>query len=201
MSVRNALLALVSQRPAGVYRLKQAFEDRTGGAWPLNIGQVYQTMQRLERDGLVTSHAETNAGRDSEVFVLTDGGRAELETWWNQPVARDRAERDELVMKLAVAATDPSADISSLIQHQRRATMQTLRDLTRLKSSADESELAWKLNLERHIFDLESELRWLDHVEAGPVLSGARRATRARTAGTSGREERTRTAGVHATGR
>lgn len=133
MSVRNALLALVSQRPAGVYRLKQAFEDQTGGAWPLNIGQVYQTMQRLERDGLVTSHPETNAGRDSEVFVLTDEGDAELESWWNHPVPRGRAERDELVMKLAVAATDDSVDLSSVIQQQRRATMQALRDLTRLK--------------------------------------------------------------------
>ena len=63
-------------------------------------------MQRLERDGLVVSHAETNAGRDSEVFALTDEGRVALQSWWNQPVARDRAERDELVMKLAVAAAD-----------------------------------------------------------------------------------------------
>ena len=56
MSVRNALLALVAQQPAGVYRLKQMFEEQTCGAWPLNIGQVYQTMQRLERDGQVVSH-------------------------------------------------------------------------------------------------------------------------------------------------
>ena len=72
MSVRNALLALVSLQPAGVYRLKQMFEDQTCGAWPLNIGQVYQTMQRLERTGCVVSHQETNAGRDSEVFEITD---------------------------------------------------------------------------------------------------------------------------------
>lgn len=183
MSVRNALLALVSRRPAGVYRLKQAFEDQTGGAWPLNIGQVYQTMQRLERDGLVTSHAETNAGRDSEVFVLTDEGQAELESWWNQPVARDRAERDELVMKLAVAAADPAVDLSSLIQRQRRATMQTLRDLTRLKGASGEAEVTWRLILERHIFDLESELRWLDHIESGPVAARAHQTPRKRSVG------------------
>ena len=88
MSVRNALLALVAQQPAGVYRLKQMFEEQTCGAWPLNIGQVYQTMQRLERDGQVVSHAETNAGRDSEVFELTDAGREVLAAWWSARASR-----------------------------------------------------------------------------------------------------------------
>ena len=176
MSVRNALLALVAQSPAGVYRLKQAFEEETGGAWPLNIGQVYQTMQRLERDGMVTSHSETNAGRDSEVFSITAIGQDELDHWWMQPVARDRAERDELVMKIAVAAANAQVDVTSLIQSQRRATMSTLRDLTRLKATSDGSELAWSLILERHLFELESELRWLDHVEQGAVSEASRRA-------------------------
>ena len=111
MSVRNALLALVAQQPAGVYRLKQMFEEQTCGAWPLNIGQVYQTMQRLERDGQVVSHAETNAGRDSEVFELTDVGRDVLAAWWSTPVPREHPERDELVMKLAVAAADPRSTL------------------------------------------------------------------------------------------
>lgn len=176
MSVRNALLALVSQQPAGVYRLKQMFEEQTCGAWPLNIGQVYQTMQRLERDGHVTSHGETNAGRDSEVFELTDSGRELLTQWWTSPVRRERPERDELVMKLAVAAADPGVDVAALIQIQRRSTVQTLRDITRLKANADESELAWKLILERHVFDLEAELNWLNHIESGAVSEAARRA-------------------------
>ena len=150
MSVRNALLALVAQQPAGVYRLKQMFEEQTCGAWPLNIGQVYQTMQRLERDGQVVSHAETNAGRDSEVFELTDAGRDVLNAWWSTPVPREHPERDELVMKLAVAG-----------------------------------ELAWKLILERHIFDLEAELNWLDHIESGAVSEAARRAAFAAAKGRS----------------
>ena len=91
MSVRNALLALVAQQPAGVYRLKQMFEEQTCGAWPLNIGQVYQTMQRLERDGQVVSHAETNAGRDSEVFELTDVGRDVLAARLEEPADADGA--------------------------------------------------------------------------------------------------------------
>ena len=127
MSVRNALLALVAQQPAGVYRLKQMFEEQTCGAWPLNIGQVYQTMQRLERDGQVVSHAETNAGRDSEVFELTDAGRDVLTAWWSTPVPREHPERDELVMKLAVAAADPTVDVEAMIQTQRRSTLGSLR--------------------------------------------------------------------------
>ncbi|WP_026459641.1 PadR family transcriptional regulator [Schaalia suimastitidis] len=177
MSVRYALLALVSQQPAGVYRLKQMFEEQTCSAWPLNIGQVYQTMQRLERDGHVVSHPETNDGRDSEVFELTEEGRVVLEAWWATPVSRERPERDELVMKLAVAAADPRVDVSALIQTQRRATHETLRDITRLKASADETELAWKLILERHIFDLEAELNWLDHIESGAISAAAGRAS------------------------
>lgn len=176
MSVRNALLALVGQQPAGVYRLKQMFEDQTCGAWPLNIGQVYQTMKRLERDGSVVSHQETNAGRDSEVFEVTEAGRAILDEWWTTPVPRENPERDELVMKLAAAAADPTVDVTNLIQTQRRSTLSSLRDVTRLKAGADEDELAWKLILERHIFDLEAELNWLDHIESGAVSEAARRA-------------------------
>ncbi|MDO4258182.1 MAG: PadR family transcriptional regulator [Actinomycetaceae bacterium] len=183
MSVRNALLALVSQQPSGVYRLRQMFEEQTCGAWPLNIGQVYQTMQRLERDGHVISHPETHQGRDSEIFELTDSGRQILKQWWSSPVRRERPERDELVMKLAVAAADPTVDVSQLIQDQRRATVQVLRDIVRLKAAADDSEIAWKLILERRTFDLEAELNWLDYVEAGAISEAARRAAFARAKG------------------
>ena len=176
MSVRNALLALVSLQPAGVYRLKQMFEDQTCGAWPLNIGQVYQTMQRLERTGCVVSHQETNAGRDSEVFEITDAGRAILDEWWSTPVTREQPERDELVMKLAVAAADPSVDVASLIQMQRRATRAVLREATRMNESADDGELAWKLILESHIFELEAESKWLNHIETGAISQASRRA-------------------------
>ncbi len=72
-------------------------------------------------------------------------------------------------MKLAVAAADPTVDVEAMIQTQRRSTLGSLRDVTRLKASADEGELAWKLILERHIFDLEAELNWLDHIESGAV--------------------------------
>ncbi len=88
-------------------------------------------------------------------------------------------------MKLAVAAADPTVDVEAMIQTQRRSTLGSLRDVTRLKASADEGELAWKLILERHIFDLEAELNWLDHIESGAVSEAARRAAFAAAKGRS----------------
>ena len=148
----------------------------TCGGWLINIGKVSQTLMPFERVGLLFSHAETNAGRDSEVFELTELGREVLDAWWATPVPRENPERDELVMKLAVSAADPTVDVEAMIQTQRRSTLSALRDVTRLKASADEGELAWKLILERHIFDLEAELNWLDHIESGAVSEAARRA-------------------------
>ena len=108
-----------------------------------------------------------------------------LNAWWSTPVPREHPERDELVMKLAVAAADPTVDVEAMIQTQRRSTLGSLRDVTRLKASADEGELAWKLILERHIFDLEAELNWLDHIESGAVSEAARRAAFAAAKGRS----------------
>lgn len=176
MSVRYALLALVGQKPAGVYRLKRMFEEHTCNAWPLNIGQVYQTMQRLERDGHTVSHPETNEGRDFEVFELTETGRALLEDWWKKPLSRREFDRDELVIKFAVAAANPTVDIAEMIQIQRRATVEALRDVTRLKTVARPDELAWRLVLERQIFNLEAELSWLDYIESGAIVDVAQRA-------------------------
>ena len=166
MSVRNALLALVATRPEGVYRLKQTFEDRTGDTWSLNIGQVYQTMQRLERDGFVTSHQEVHNGRESEVFTLAPSGQEVLERWYRESVPRDRPGRDELVLKVAAAINNPDADIHAILQRQRRSTNQALRAFTRAKEGYTESDISALAVLDRQIFELRAELRWLDSVEA-----------------------------------
>ncbi len=166
MSVRNAMLALVATKPEGVYRLKQSFEERVGGTWPLNIGQVYQTMQRLERDGLVDSHRETHGGRESEVFTLTESGRQSLDAWLAKPVRRDAADRDEVVIKLAVAAGNPAVDLAGLLQAQRKATSKALREYTHAKEAAEENGDPYNLVIDRQIFQLRAELRWLDAVES-----------------------------------
>ena len=179
MSIRRGLLALLAQEPMYGAQLRSEFESRTGGTWPLNVGQVYTTLARLERDGLV----EAAGGADSEGrinYCLTDPGRAEVTRWWAAPVDRGDTPRDELVIKLARAVTVPGVDIQRIVQTQRTATLRHLQDLTKLKrSTSDEAggrnELAWLLVLDNLVYAAEAEIRWLDHVESRL----AREATRA----------------------
>ncbi len=168
MSVKQALLALLEQGPKYGYQLRSEFEQRTGATWPLNIGQVYTTLARLERDGLVEG-----AGADAEghvVYRVTEAGRDEVAAWFTTPVARTQPPRDELAIKLALAVTVPGVDVGAVIQQQRSATITALQDYTRLKRRNDQpvesSELAWSLVLESLIFAAEAEVRWLDHCEA-----------------------------------
>jgi len=172
VSVKLGLMALLAEEPMYGARLRAEFEARTGGTWPLNVGQVYTTLGRLERDGLVEQAGPADAeGRIS--YRLTEAGRAEVGAWWEQPVDRDSTPRDELVIKLALAVTAPGVDVQAVAQKQRTATLVHLRDLTRLKQRAldkvqgdgAEHDLAWLLVLENLIFGAEAEVRWLDHVE------------------------------------
>jgi DNA-binding PadR family transcriptional regulator len=173
MSVRQGLLALLATEPMYGARLRSEFEARTGGTWPLNVGQVYQTLTRLERDGLVEAVGADDEGRIS--YRLTRTGHAEVTRWWLSPVDRQTTPRDELVIKLALAVTVDGVDVAKVVQTQRTATLRHLQDLTRLKQRATarheardegvEVDLAWLLVLENLIFAGEAEVRWLDHVE------------------------------------
>jgi DNA-binding PadR family transcriptional regulator len=164
MSIRQGIMALLEQGPMYGYQLRTEFEARTGGTWPLNVGQVYTTLSRLERDGLVEPSGTDD---DGHVFYrLTDAGRADLATWWATPVTREGRPRDELAIKLALAITVPGVDVRAVVQAQRTDTMRALQDYTRLKQRATEEELPWLLVLDSLIFQAEAEIRWLDHCEA-----------------------------------
>ncbi|PZF30252.1 PadR family transcriptional regulator [Curtobacterium sp. MCLR17_045] len=158
------VLALLVGGPGYGYQLRGEFEHRTGGSWPLNIGQVYTTLDRLERDGLV---ARGDADDDGHVvYTATDAGRAEVARWFSEPVPAKRG-RDELAIKFALAVTVPGVDVARLVQVQRGAAIRNLQDLTRLKRTTDPStDLAWSLVLESMVFQAEAEVRWLDHVES-----------------------------------
>lgn len=184
MSVRQSLLAILDQSPCYGYQLRGEFETRTGGTWPLNVGQVYTTLDRLERDGLVTRDGADDEGRVR--YAITKAGSAAVAGWLASPVVRQQT-RDELAMKLAVACTLPGVDIAALIQTQRTATLQGLQDLTRTKSSqpapASPADLGWSLVVESMLFAAEAEARWLDHAEATigrAIRSGAITPTAAR---------------------
>lgn len=162
MSVRNGMLALLSERPMAASQLRQEFERRTGGTWPLNIGQVWTTLQRLVRDGLV----EGDDAAETAAFHLTEAGRAEIDAWWARPVRRDAPARDELAIKLALAVTSGEVDVTAVVQAQRTETLRSLQDYTRLTSRSADGDLAWSLVLDNLVFAAEAEVRWLDHVEA-----------------------------------
>lgn len=165
MSIPNSLLAMLAERPMYGAELKSEFERRTGGTWPLNVGQVYTTLSRLERDGLVVPSGEPD-GEGRITYGLTTAGAAQALRWWSEPVAREGAPRSELAIKIALAVTAPGVDVASVLQVQRRATIAHLQDLTRLKrGERADADVAWLLVLEHLIFTAEAEARWLDHVE------------------------------------
>jgi DNA-binding PadR family transcriptional regulator len=165
MSIRHGLLALLERGQMYGYQLRASFEAETGATWPLNIGQVYTTLSRLERDGLVRALPDADGGQ--RPYEITDSGRSELSLWFSTPISQTDRPRDELAIKLALAITTPGIDVRSVVQTQRSATMRTLQELTRLKRN--DGELSWRLVLDSLIFQAEAELRWLDHCESSLV--------------------------------
>jgi DNA-binding PadR family transcriptional regulator len=167
VSIKYGLLALLERGPMHGYQLKTAFEDSTGGTWPLNIGQVYTTLGRLERDELVCSLPEHDGQR---AYELTGRGRAELALWFATPVSRAARPRDELTIKLALAVTTPGVDVRAVLQGQRTATMRAIQEYTRRKTAQDRSaDLSWRLVVDAMLFQAEAEIRWLDHCETSLV--------------------------------
>ncbi|WP_093171159.1 PadR family transcriptional regulator [Sinosporangium album] len=162
MSIRHGLLALLSGGPRHGYQLRADFEASTGATWPLNIGQVYTTLSRMERDGLVTPGETDEQGR--VVYSITEAGRAETTRWFSTPVARSDRPRDELVIKLAMALTAPGVDVAAVVRLQRTATMRALQQATKAKHAA-RAGTAQRLVADSAIFQIEAEQRWLDHCE------------------------------------
>jgi DNA-binding PadR family transcriptional regulator len=161
MSVRHALLALLSEGPKYGLQLRQEFEQRTGEVWPLNVGQVYTTLQRLERDGLIESDDDAEEVGPQKAFRLTSEGAAELNTWLRTPSDLSAPPRDELVIKVLVAIQVPGVDVGEVIQAHRRHVVEQMQQWTRIKRDADD-DLSLRLVLDAELFRLDSVIRWLD---------------------------------------
>jgi DNA-binding PadR family transcriptional regulator len=165
VSVRHALLALLAEGPKFGLRLQQDFEAKTGEVWPLNVGQVYTTLQRLERDGLVESDAAVGDGQQKD-FRITGEGQRELETWLRTPPEADVPPRDELVIKVLVAIQVPGVDVRQVIQAHRRHLIEVMQRYTRIKADAAEGDLGLVLVVDAELFRLEGVVRWLDAADA-----------------------------------
>jgi DNA-binding PadR family transcriptional regulator len=173
LSIRQSLLAILAEGPAHGYGLKLEFDAATADVWPLNPGQVYTTLGRLERDGLVVFELDDEG---QKVYELTDAGRDELLRWFDTPVPREEMPRQELAIKFVFAVRSGAADVGSVVQRQRAATMRSLQEFTRLRASAtDGDDLAWVLMVDGLMFQAEAELRWLDLCEARLVRDGTAR--------------------------
>jgi DNA-binding PadR family transcriptional regulator len=161
MSIRHALLALLSEGPKYGLQLRQEFEARTGEVWPLNVGQVYTTLQRLERDGLVESDDDSEDGPQKS-FRITSEGADELTLWLRTPPDLSSPPRDELVIKVLIALQVPGVDVQGVIQAHRRYLVELMQEWTRLKEYAADRDLAFALVVDAELFRLDSVVRWLD---------------------------------------
>jgi DNA-binding PadR family transcriptional regulator len=155
---------MLSDKPSHGYALKTRFEQSTAESWPLNVGQVYSTLARLERDGLVEPKSTRN---DEQLWKITTAGRKTLNQWFRTPVVSSPPSRNELAIKILIAVTAQREDATEIIQTQRTATMQQLQRYTRHKMNAKQDcELPWLLAMDALILRAEAELRWLDICES-----------------------------------
>ena len=165
MSVRHALLALLSEGPKYGLQLRQEFEARTGEVWPLNVGQVYTTLQRLERDGFVQSDDDAAEGPQKGYSLTADGSR-ELSAWLATPPDVEQPPRDELLIKVLVAVHVPGVDVTDVIQGHRRHLVELMQRYTAVKAGAEDGDVALMLVVDAELFRVEAAVRWLDSAEA-----------------------------------
>jgi DNA-binding PadR family transcriptional regulator len=165
VSVRHALLAMLSEGPKYGLQLRQEFEARTGEVWPLNIGQVYSTLQRLERDGLIESDDAADDG-PQKGFRITSAGEQELGSWLRTPPDLSLPPRDELVIKILVAWQLPGVDVREVIQTHRRYVVELMQQWTRLKEDQAQSGFGFALAVDAELFRLDSVMRWLDTADS-----------------------------------
>lgn len=167
MSVRQGLLAILAQGPCYGHQLRHEFDRRTGATRPLNVGQIYNTLERLERDGFVTRGTADAQGHIH--WTITEDGAAEVGRWLSTPVDRGQVGRDELATKLAMAVTLPGVDATALIHAQRKASMRQRDELLQVRSSREDDSaegLAWSMVVDAMVFAADAELTWLEHVES-----------------------------------
>lgn len=163
-------MALLEDGPRHGYQLKTAFESATAGVWPLNVGQVYTTLDRLERDGLVDAAAEGG----QKTYRLTVDGAAALGAWWRAVPVEDPPPRDELMLKVLMAVDHGVDHALDVITHQRSALTALLQQRRRDRPGGGDPALA--MAADALVVRAEADLRWLDLCE--------RRLTRRSEAGT-----------------
>ena len=163
MAVREGLLALLADGPRHGYQLKTEFESATGSVWPLNVGQVYTTLDRLERDGLVDALSQD----DTKTYRITADGREALGAWWTAIPVDEPPPRDELMLKVLMAIERGPKHALGVITRQRTALVSLLQRRRRESRAGNaDPTLASALVADALVVRAEADLRWLDRCEA-----------------------------------
>lgn len=164
--MRLPLLALLAKEPAHGYELKQSLEQIFGDAYPSpNIGQIYVTLGRLEKDGLVRAVDVEQSNRpNKKVYYLTAAGREALDTWADEPTDGPRV-RDEFFMKLVLAPMTGLADRMALVNRQRRHYLGLMRDLHGLAERTARDDRVALLLIEGAMLHLQADLDWLERCQ------------------------------------
>jgi DNA-binding PadR family transcriptional regulator len=168
MSVRNAILGLLAQKPRHGYELHAAFSAVVGGGnWDVKPAQIYTTLERLEESGLVQTKSDLGEGREParRIYAITRDGRDALKDWFTDGVPTEH-QRDEFFVKLMIGLVSGEADPTRVIQTQRSKLYQELHDATAQRDGYNPHfEMAQILLLDKATMHLEADLRWLDMIE------------------------------------
>ena len=168
MGIKQAILGLLSNGPVHGYDLKSAFEEQLVPDGNLNFGQVYTTLDRMKRDGLVGQRVVSQAERpDKKVYALTDAGRRELKQWLSTPSALDLDLRNETFLKLMVARSVSCTHPVEVLAVERRACLIRLHEMTQARAQGEREgvPIQTMLLLELALLRLEAFAKWLDRCE------------------------------------
>jgi DNA-binding PadR family transcriptional regulator len=164
MSLRFGVLGLLAEEPMHGYEVKSRFETMLGGSWEVNIGQVYATLQRLERDGLVRAVGE-RGDRGKLAYEVSEQGRAALEAWLAEPDSGPQQLHEEIYVKLLLASRLANGDLGPLLARQKRAYLQRLRDLNRLEERARREGRRDLARLVRGaLLHADADLKWIEEM-------------------------------------
>ncbi len=162
MSVKHSLLALLYEKPRHGYELKTGFEELVQGMWPLNAGQVYTTLDRLERDKLVESPGHDK--KDRKLYTITQAGKEELWAWMEEPVGRSLL-KDEFYFKFLCASHVSFDNKQKMVQNQKEMMLKEILHLTQLRKQMTISgNQTMKMLIEGALLHLEADIKWLDMI-------------------------------------
>lgn len=169
MSLVHALLGLLEDGPRHGYELKHRYDNAFHASRPIPFGQVYATLARLGRDGLVdVSGIESGSGPDRKLYVITPAGVADLERWLDEPQPPAPQTRSELFARVVLALMT-GRQASRILDAQRGAHLRRMRELTERRRTED---IVGALACDHELFHLEADLRWIE--QAGERLIPAR---------------------------